>query len=235
MDHDEAFAALVEGFEAVLGDDAVGLYVLAPECAFLGVTRSRVERSGEDSLRGLHRAIASETLEGSYAPVADLRSPMSLGRSWLRVRPGSRELLASPHDNTAHRRWQFRDEATTLLGPPPRDVIHEVDGRVLRAEAVGLARSRAEEIEEHPGLLRTPSFRVELVLDLSFVLHTAVRGAVLRGTPAARWARGELPDRERAVVDAVLAGSAPEAPATRSFAWEVHRLAGTAALRLRES
>ena len=62
MDHDEAFAALVEGFATVLGDDAVGLYVLAPESAFLGVTRSRVERAGEDSLRGLHRTIASETL-----------------------------------------------------------------------------------------------------------------------------------------------------------------------------
>ncbi|GAB2760272.1 hypothetical protein GCM10027020_10870 [Nocardioides salsibiostraticola] len=234
MDHDEAFAALVEGFTAALGDNAVGLYVLASESAFLGVTRSRVERAGEDSLRGLHRTIASETLEGSYAPVADLRSPMSLGRSWLRVSPGSRELMSSPHDNTAHRRWQFRDEATTLLGPPPRDVLHEVDGRVLRAEAVGLVRFRAEEIEEHPELLRDPAFRVELVLDLSFVLHTAVRGAVLRGSAAAHWARDEVLDRERVVVDAVLAGSSPEAPATRSFAWEVHRLAGAAALRLRE-
>ena len=64
----------------------------------------------------------------------------------------------------------------TLLGPPPRDVIHEVDGRVLRAEAVGLARFRAEEIEEHPELFRDPAFRVELVLDLSCVLHTAIRG-----------------------------------------------------------
>lgn len=234
MEPDPRLAALRDGFAHALGDEALGLYVLPEASMFLGVTRSRVAGPAEVALRQAHRALFPEWLQGSYAPAADLSSPMSLGRSWLRMSPGSRELLASSADNTAYRRWQHRHTSTTLLGPAASDLICDIDVHGLRAEAIGLARFRAEEIEEHPALLDDAQFRASLVTDLCSILHTAVTGAVLTGKPALTWAYDEVPGRERMVISGLTDGRPPAAEPVRSFAWEVHRLVGAAALHHRE-
>lgn len=214
---------LADALEREVGDAVAGCYALPGPGRFLVVTRSRAEGPVEAGVRAVHHRLADgDRLDGSYAPAADLRSPMSVGRAWLRASPGSRELLASAHDNTAHDRWLLLHESRAVSGPAPASVVHEVGADVLRAEALGTARARAELIEVHPELLDDPAGREELVATLCRLLHTAYVGRVASPDVALTWA---------ADVVAVPLGERADPAAVRAFVWEAHRLVGAEVVR----
>src|SRR5437764_1035503 len=77
----------------------------ASDCHFLVVTGGRVGGERERALRRLHREVPhrpgywATNLEGSYAPKADLETLTALGRPWLYVNRGRREMEWSAHCN----------------------------------------------------------------------------------------------------------------------------------------
>ncbi|WP_134739021.1 aminoglycoside adenylyltransferase domain-containing protein [Nocardioides sp. 503] len=245
---------LAAGARGVLGPDFLGVHLLGSfalgrgdehsDVDFLVVTADRLDDPG--ALRDLHARLPdlsspwASHLEGSYAPVGDLASPMTVGRRWWYVDNGSRELVLSDHDNTAHTRWVLRENGRLVAGAAVRASVAEISVGMLRAEAVGTARTVAELWEDEPATYATAWGQPFVVLTLCRVLYTATEGAVTDKTSAARWARERVPERFAGLVDDAIA-SRPDPwgrvhrPAdsaavalTRDFVWEVVGLVGRA-------
>jgi hypothetical protein len=250
------------GVAGALGAQHVGTYLVGSwalghgdrwsDVDFVVVTRGRVDDSARAALSELHGRLPDSGgwlahLEGSYADVADLRSPMTLGRRWPYVDNGSRTLEDSDHDNTAHTRWVLRERGLVVSGPDPRGVVAEVTPAALRAEALGVARVLAEEVEDDPDRLDSAWFQPFAVLTACRVLVTATHARVDGKVAAARWALGVLDPAHHDVVRAAVAdrprpwGRVHEradprwrAP-TRALLWDVARMAGEETLRSRGS
>jgi hypothetical protein len=235
MERERVLPLLADELAARLGAELVGCYALPssgppapPSERFVVVTADRLHGDAELAVRAAHRALpGTPVLDGGYAPSSDLRSPMTVGRAWPGVAPGSAELLASARGNTVQDRWLLRHAGRALVGPDPAAVVHEVGADALRAEALGLARARAERIEQHPELLADAAYRRELVGALCQVLHTAHRARVVLPEEAAGWAVDEVPASYRTLV----AGEDADAALVRALTWEVHRMVGAEVLR----
>lgn len=260
MDLDAIVAALGEGARQALGDDLLGLYLVGSfalgagdehsDVDFLAVTADRLNPDQQTALDTLHARLPdlpgywATHLEGSYAPAVDLRSPMSIGRSWPYVDNGARVLTPSDHDNTLHARWLLREHGVAIIGPPAVSLVAPVDVGALRAEMIGVARARAEDVEEHPEHLGNAWYQPYLVLTLCRALFTTHTGRVTSKAEAATWALDHVPAEHHELVRRALADRPDPwgrvhrdadpalAKPTRAFAWEVHRLIGAEALRL---
>lgn len=252
---------VVAGVRDALGAQLVGAYLVgsfALGCAdewsdvdLLVVTDGRVDGDGLASLRTLHARLPdgggwAAHLEGSYADAADLRSPMTLGRRWWYVDNGSRELELSAHDNTAHTRWVLRERGLVLTGTDPLPLVAEVTADALRAEALGVARARAEDLEEDPSWYEDAWFQPYCVLTSCRIAYTAEHAEVVGKAQAGRWALDALDPVHRPVVEAALAdrahpwdrvhrrGDPALVAPIRALVWDVVRLAGQSALEARE-
>lgn len=252
---------LLDGARAALGEQLVGAYVVgsfALGCADAGsdvdvvvVTDGRPSDTTLEALRDLHGRLSgaggwAERLDVSYADRVDLRSPMTLGRRWVHVDPGARDLAQSARDNTAHTRWVLRERGLVVAGPAPHDLLAEVTPAALRAEALGLARALAEDLEDDQSGYGDARSRGDVVLTSCRILHTAVHAEVVGTQDAADWALEHLDVAHRPVVEMALAARPrrghPVDPAsdptlvapTRAVVWDVVRLAGQAALEARD-
>ncbi|MEO9323712.1 nucleotidyltransferase domain-containing protein [Nocardioides sp. C4-1] len=255
-----ALDALVGGVRAVLDDGVLGAYLVGSfalggadewsDVDVVAAVEAPPDGQSLEALASIHAHLPdaggwAARLEVSYAVAADLRSPMSLGRRWWHVADGSRELALSADANTAHTRWVLRERGVTLAGPDPAVLVAEVAPDVLRAEALGIARAQAEELEDHLDRLASAWWQPHVVMTACRVLHTAVHADVVGGAAAARSALAVLDPRHRAVVErAVAARPHPHrrrhepadpglAVPTRALVWDVVRLAGEAALTAR--
>ena len=262
MELDGVLAALAAGAAHALGDGLLGLYLVGSHALgdadehsdvdFLAVTADRATPGERAALEGLHARFPdlpgrfAQHLEGSYASAADLRSPMTVGRAWPYVDNGSRELALSDHDNTLHARWVLRSHGVPIVGPSASTFVAPIDEGALRAEMIGVARARAEDIEEHPENLDNGWYQPHLVVTLCRALYTSYTGEVTSKAAAAQWSLGVVAAEHREVIRRALADrpdpwarvhrSADPALAapTRAFVWEAHRMIGAEALRLRE-
>jgi len=135
--------------QTILGRDLIGFYIvgsfavgdadLSSDCDFITVVRHPLSSRQEDDLRALHRDIPSrnglwpKNLEGSYAPLDDLRTLDALGRRWLYVDRGWSEMQWSTHCNSLEQRWTLRECAVVLTGPSPTTFAAPVPGALLSA------------------------------------------------------------------------------------------------------
>jgi Domain of unknown function (DUF4111) len=147
-DLNELLAEVVARVEMTLGDNFVGAYItgsfalgagdLHSDCDFVVVTNDPVTPAQERAIGQLHAEIPTRcgywphNLEGSYAPRTDLGTLAALGRTWLYVDRGSREMQWSTHCNTEDVRWTLRERGLTLAGPDPRAFVARVPADALR-------------------------------------------------------------------------------------------------------
>lgn len=188
-------------------------------------------------------------LDVSLAPSADLRSPMTIGKAWPGIAPGSGGVTRSAHENTTHSRWLVRERGLVVAGPSPRELVGEVTAAALRADTVGRVRAAAESLEADVSSYDDGWGQPRLVLDCCRSLVSAARAEVVGRIEAAAWVRRELPLLAR-YDDLVLAAVAdlpgrltraglPADPdrlaETRSLLWDTVRLTGELALGRRRS
>jgi hypothetical protein len=89
-------------------------------------------------IRGYHDELPTRDgfwnrhLEGSYAPADELKTLSGLGRDWLYIDHGWREMQWSEHCNSAVARWILRERGVTLAGPPARQLVDPIPRGVLR-------------------------------------------------------------------------------------------------------
>jgi Domain of unknown function (DUF4111) len=204
----ELLAELVGRVESILGDNFVGAYLagsfalgagdLQSDCDFLMVTRDRVTAEQERALRVLHDEVPTRSghwsrhLEGSYAPKADLETLAAVGRQWLYVDHGWREMQWSTHCNTEDVRWVLREHGITLAGADPREFVRRVSADALRSRMRPLIESFL------PDLLSWTSFDIAwsqryAVTTLCRMLYTLDTGEVASKPAALEWAKHALP------------------------------------------
>ena len=150
------------------GSFAVGDADTYSDCDFLIPVSSAITPEQEAALRELHYEIPTRSghwthhLEGSYPPVDELRSLAGLGKEWLYIDHGWREMQWSTHCNTEVVRWSLRERGVTLSGPHPRLLVDEVPAPALRARM----------------LVAVETFLPELMTWISFDIAWAQRHAV---------------------------------------------------------
>jgi len=199
------------------GVPVVGLYAV-DERGYVAVLVDRPDDTTVGLIGSLHAALRRDGIasDGVWAVREDLASPMGLGRRWWAVGPDDDRPRPDGSVNTAVRRWVLRERSTALLGPPASAVVSPVDQATLAAEALGVARSRGEAVDDRPALLDDPDARAALVDELAVAWHAAATGGVVDAAPARRWCgdQGVRADP----------GAAP--PDVRRFVWEVHARVG---------
>jgi Aminoglycoside adenylyltransferase, C-terminal domain len=180
------------------GSFALGGGDAASDCDFLAVTDSALSSDEEGALRQLHEEIPAWpgywaiNLEGSYAPREDLETLAALGRPWLFVNRGHREMEWSPHCNTENVRWVLVNRPTVLAGIDPREFCCDVPASDLEA-------SMRPQIEDFLDDVRTwaPSATIwtqrYLVETASRMLYTLECGEVISKPVALEWAADALP------------------------------------------
>ena len=147
-DLNELLTDFVGRVQSILDANLVGVYLVgsfalgggdvASDCDFLVVTTGLVGDEHELALRHLHEEIPAWPgywayhLEGSYAPTADLQTLAALGRPWLYVNRGAREMGWSAHCNTEDVRWVLRERPVVLNGADPHEFACEVPTTALQ-------------------------------------------------------------------------------------------------------
>jgi Domain of unknown function (DUF4111) len=215
----ELLDQLVLQVSSILGDTFVGAYLQGSfalgdadrfsDCDFLVVVAGPLAPAQEQRIRALHAALPARPehwahhLEGSYAPRDELRSLSGLGRRWLFVDHGHREMEWSTHCNTEVVRWVLREHGVTLAGPSPKALVDQVQPDVLRA------RMREEVDDFLPGMLTwitldSPWAQRYAVTTLCRILYTLEAGRVASKRASLLWAKEHLDPRWQRLISGTL-------------------------------
>jgi predicted nucleotidyltransferase len=141
-------AELVEVSQRELADNLVGVYLqgsfalgaadLASDCDFIIVTSGPLTPTQERKTRTFHDELPTREgfwnrhIEGSYAPVDELKTLTGLGRDWLYIDHGWREMQWSEHCNSAVARWILREHGVALAGPSADRLVDAIPPGVMR-------------------------------------------------------------------------------------------------------
>lgn len=216
---DELLTSFVGRLESIFGGNLVGVYLVgsfglgagdaASDCDFLVVTSGPLDGERERALRKLHEEIPAEwpgywayNLEGSYAPQADLGTLATIGRPWLYVNRGGRELEWSAHCNQEDVRWVLRERSPTLTGQSPSEFACEVPATALQRKMRPLIQAFLDD------LLGWTTFEISwtqryAVEASSRMLFTLERGEVISKPDALDWAETAIPAEWRELIDQV--------------------------------
>jgi hypothetical protein len=214
----ELLATFVDSVEAILGSQLAGVYLTgsfalrsadaASDCDFLVVTSDHISAEQEQLLRRLHEQVLTwpgywaYNLEGSYAPQGDLETLATLGRPWLYVNRGARELEWSSHCNTEDVRWVFYERALTLAGTDPREFACPVPASLLQRKMRSQIEGFLDDLLSWTSfdVAWTPRYAVEAT---SRMLYTLERGEVIAKQDALAWAAETMPAEWRDLIDQV--------------------------------
>jgi Domain of unknown function (DUF4111) len=201
-----------------LGANLVGIYLTgsfalgggdaASDCDFLAVTDGALSDEEERALRQLHEEIPgwpgywATNLEGSYAPRADLETLAALGRPWLFVNRGHREMEWSPHCNTEDVRWVVVNRPAVLAGADPREFCCDVPAAALQAAMRPQIANLLGDVKTWApfDVIWTQRYLVETA---SRMLYTLERGEVISKPGALEWAAEALPAEWRDLIEQV--------------------------------
>src|SRR5215204_1360136 len=133
----------------------------------------------------------------------ELRSLAGLGRNWLFVDHGHREMEWSTHCNTEVVRWVLREHGLRLAGPDPGALVDEVQPDILRA------RMRREADDFLPGMLTWITLDSSwaqryAVPTLCRILYTLESGEVASKRASLLWAMDNLDPRWKGLIGGTL-------------------------------
>jgi len=220
----DVLAELTERVTAILGDDLVGVYLqgsfavgdadLASDCDFLIPVRSQVTSEQEHCLRALHDELPTRDgfwnrhLEGSYPLAAELKTLDGLGRDWLYIDHGWREMQWAPHCNNVVSRWSLREHGVALAGPAPATLVDPVPPEAMRAYARSSAATFWDDFHTWMSLDVAWGQRYAVTTYCRF-LATLATAEVLSKKAALRWGQQQLDPRWQALLQQVMDDRAP--------------------------
>ena len=246
---DTLLAELTERVAAILGGDLVGVYLqgsfavgdadLASDCDFLVPVRRQVSDEQEQALRALHDELPSRDgfwnrhLEGSYPVAPELKTLDAIGRQWLFIDHGHRQMEWSTHCNNVVARWSLRERGVALVGPPAMTLVDPMAPEDMRAFARASARTFMRDFSTWMSLDIGWGQRYAVTTYCRF-LATIATAEVLSKRAALRWGVDRLDPRWRGLLQQTIDDRAPYDPdepsrpgsveKTRAFASYCERL-----------
>ena len=203
------------------GSFAVGDADMHSDCDFLIPVHGPITADQEAALRALHAEIPTRPghwphhLEGSYPNKDELRTLDGLGRPWLYIDHGWREMQWSTHCNTEVVRWTLRECGVALTGPDPIELVDPVGGEVLAARMREYARTFLPDLCSWISLDIAWAQRYA-VATLCRILHTFDQGRVASKKAALLWASGHVDPQWSSLIRQALddrrLGWDPQAP-----------------------
>jgi predicted nucleotidyltransferase len=188
------------GLAELLGGQLVGVYLhgsLALGCFdpaesdvdFLVATELALGPEDVARLDSLHRSLG-ELLDGSYLPWDVLRRYDSRRVMHPHIESRGGRLRVDHHGGeTVIYRHVLRKCGVVLLGPPPRELIDEVDAGELRwAVCDVLTNWWVPMLTRPPERLLEPPYRAYAVVTMCRMRYTLETADVVSKTDAARWA-----------------------------------------------
>ncbi|MDX6273502.1 MAG: hypothetical protein QOJ92_712 [Frankiales bacterium] len=149
--------------QRVFLDDLVGVYLqgsfalgaadLHSDCDFLVVVRAPVTAAQEAHVRRLHDDIPTRSghwvhhLEGSYPVASELRTLDAMGRPWLFIDHGWREMQWDVHCNNEVARWILRNHGIRVVGPPTQELVDPIPSEAMRQGAKAAIPTAIRDIE----------------------------------------------------------------------------------------
>ncbi|MGC1239213.1 MAG: aminoglycoside adenylyltransferase domain-containing protein [Acidimicrobiales bacterium] len=223
---------LVTVARRVLANNFIGAYLqgsfaldtgdLASDCDFLVVTRGPVTPVQELGLRAFHDELPTREgfwnrhMEGSYAPADDLKTLSGLGRDWLYIDHGWREMQWHQHCNSAVARWILHECGVTLAGPPAKEVVDALPEGVLRETMrVEIPAFAADLLSWIPDIAGFQRYAVDMLCRMWFTFETE---EVALKSDSVRWALRRLDARwhpllQNAIDDRLLGFDPKQRPA----------------------
>lgn len=206
-DLNEVLIDLTQNVAKILGDNFVGLYLVGSfalgdadghsDCDFIVAINHQLTDAQEEAIRKLHDEIPTRPghwthdLEGSYALLSDLDTNNSIGRNWLFIDHGHREMEWSSHCNSEMHRWTLYETGITIAGPDPKTITASVDPEIMRK------RMRLELQNYLPTLYEWTNFDIAwtqryAVTTICRILYSIKTGKVTSKRNALLWGKENL-------------------------------------------
>jgi hypothetical protein len=215
-------AELVNGARAALGDTFVGAWLHgsfalgepndASDVDWLIGVRQEPDEAQLAALQAMHSDLYDrmpapwgQRLEGSYAPLDQLRAFTAPARPWLYLDNGARALVRSDHDDTRVVRWILREKGVVLAGPDPKTLIDPVTAQDLAANVRALFKLIAAEWLPRPARFDRRWLAAFFVTLACRMLHTLETGAVHSKPAGTAWALANLEPRWAPLIERSLA------------------------------
>lgn len=221
----EVLQHLRTGAQGALGEDFIGAYHVgsfalragdeASDVDFLIVTDDLLSDHQEAALRRLHARLPdlpsqwAQHLEGSYAPVAQLRRPAGedrLATPWLYVDNGQRSMQWSTHDNSLVTRWIAREHGIVLAGPPAAELMDPISPEQLSIDARHTLAIWDDDLRQRPDQFADVLAQQQHVLGLCRLLHRIQHGRILSKVAAARSVMASGDDRWQPLLQGAVLG-----------------------------
>lgn len=223
---------LVSGIQAVLGARCVGVYLQGSfalgdfdahsDVDFVVAIADELTAAEVEALQALHARIYdgpagwAQHLEGSYFPLAVLRTPDPSGQTLWYLDNGSRALKRSDHCNTVVVRWTVREHGVTLAGPPPSTLIDSIPVDVLRAYVLADLLDWGREILAQPERFANHFYQGFIVLSYCRMLRELHMGALGSKRAGAEWAKANLDPAWAGLIDRAWSGRPNPAVSVRT-------------------
>lgn len=217
---------LTEKTSEILDDNFVGLYLqgsialgavdMQSDCDFIVVIKHQLTSDQEKHLRQLHDEIPTRYghwnhhIEGSYIPQDELKNLSSLGKKWLFIDHGSREMEWSTHCNSEVVRWILREHGVTIIGPNLKKLIDKVEPELLRSRMRKEINKFLQDMLTWMGL-ESPWGQRYAVTTLCRMLYTIEKGEVTSKKDSLLWAKENLDPKWKDLISETIEG--------RSLGW----------------
>lgn len=203
------------------GSFAIGDFDRHSDVDFVIVVADELSDGQVDALQAIHRRIYglppewAQHLEGSYFPVAILRSGSPRGEPLWYLDHGSQSLIRSDHCNTLVVRWVVRERGVILAGPNPATLLNPIPVDALRQEMRGTICTWGQQILDAPDRFANRFYQGFIVLNYCRLLHDFVTGYPGSKRAGAEWAKATLDPAWSDLIDRAWDGRPDPAAAVR--------------------
>lgn len=217
----------------LVGSFAVGDADINSDCDFLITLHHSLTTHQEANLRKLHNEIPTRKefwakhIEGSYLIQDDLRTLDTLGKKWLYIDHGHREMEWSIHCNTLEHRWSLRECGVVLVGPDPKKFTAEISPVIIKKQMCAAIKDFLPQLETWTSIDRIAWSQRYAVTTLCRMLYSIYTGQITSKRNGLVWAKSNVDQEWFDLIQQALDGrdlpwddvpSSENVKATREFA-----------------
>ncbi len=220
----ELLDLLLRNVTEILKDQLAGMYLFGSlanggfdkdsDIDVLIVTKAEITDEIFSTLHTMHENIATidspwaYQLEVSYIPEKPLRryDPSCNKHPHLDRDKGEKLKLMQHDSDWIIQRFILRERGQTIVGPEPKLLIDPVSSDDLKWAVVDIMNHWINGFLDDPSILNSRGYQAYTVLTLCRILHTFRYGTVVTKPVAARWAKENLDEKWKSLIERAWIG-----------------------------